>query len=235
MNEDLDRKRLELYMKDYKLETIFNEELLPHLSLYSFNQGEFICTQGEPSSMMYILVKGKVKIFTTSAEGKALILSFMKPLEVIGDIEYLQGLDMINTVEAVSPVKMIGVHHRWLNKYGKDHAPLLQFLLDIVSKKIYMKSNFLSFNLMHPVEVRLASYLMSVSYDESDAIIKGEFSTLSLVDAANLIGTSYRHLNRVIRKFCQEGLLERKRGFIQIKDREGLSIKAEHNIYEQSL
>ncbi|WP_422656955.1 Crp/Fnr family transcriptional regulator [Paenibacillus sp. EC2-1] len=227
-----DRDRLESYLRAYQLEHIFTEEWLPHVSLSYFNQGELICSQGQPASMLYILVKGKVKIYTTSAQGKALILSFKKPLEVIGDIEYVQGYDMINTVEAVSSVETIGIHHHLLNKFGKEHAPFLQFLLEIVTKKFYIKSNFLSFNLMHPVEVRLASYLMSISYDDSDALIKGEVSTPSLVDAANLIGTSYRHLNRVIQKFCEEGLIERRKGFIQILDRDGLSERAENNIYE---
>jgi hypothetical protein len=44
-----------------------------------------------------------------------LILSFKTPLEVIGDLEYVQGIDFINTVEAVCSVIMIGVDHRWLN------------------------------------------------------------------------------------------------------------------------
>lgn len=232
MKEDPDRDRLEAYLRAYQLEHIFTEEWLSHVSLVCFDQGELICSQGQPASMLYILVKGKVKIYTTSAQGKALILSFKKPLEVIGDIEYVQGYDMINTVEAVSSVETIGIHHRWLNKIGKEHAPFLQLLLEIVTKKFYIKSNFLSFNLMHPVEVRLASYLMSISYDDSDALISGEVSTPSLVDAANLIGTSYRHLNRVIQKFCQEGLIERKKGFIQILDRDGLSERSENNIYE---
>lgn len=232
MKEDPDRDRLESYLRAYQLEHIFTEEWLSHVSLVYFDQGELICSQGQPASMLYILVKGKVKIYTTSAQGKALILSFKKPLEVIGDIEYVQGYDMINTVEAVSSVETIGIHHRWLNKFGKEHAPFLQLLLEIVTKKFYIKSNFLSFNLMHPVEVRLASYLMSISYDDSDTLISGEVSTPSLVDAANLIGTSYRHLNRVIQKFCQEGLIERRKGFIQILDRDGLSERAENNIYE---
>lgn len=75
---------------------------------------------------------------------------------------------------------------------------------------------------MNPVEMRLASYLLSVSFDESDSLCKGQLSTASLMDATNLIGTSYRHLNRVIQQFCAEGLIERNKGFILVKDREGL-------------
>jgi CRP-like cAMP-binding protein len=215
----------------YKLESVFNEQILPHLSLYRFEQGELICSQGDPSEHLYLLVEGKVKIYTTSAEGKTLILSFKTPLELIGDIEYVRDIDIINTVEAVSSVCMIGVHHRWLRKYGKDYAPLLQFLLDIITRKFAIKSNSMSFNLMYPVEVRLASYLLSVSFDKSDSLFNGQLS-INIKDAANLIGTSYRHLNRVIGQFCAEGMIERSKGSILVKDREGLRAMANHNIYE---
>lgn len=232
MKEIKDRDQLDYYLHTYQLESVFHEQLLPHLSLYRFDQGELICSQGEPSQTLYVLVKGKVKIYHTSAEGKTLILSFKKPLELIGDIEYVQEIDIINTVEAVTSVCMIGVHYHWLKKYSKDYTPLLQFLLEIITQKFYIKSNSMSFNLMYPVEVRLASYLLSVSFDESDSLFHGYLSTVSLKDVANLIGTSYRHLNRVIRQLCTEGMIERNKGLIRVKDREGLSALASRNIYE---
>ncbi|GJM81692.1 hypothetical protein HMSSN139_41880 [Paenibacillus sp. HMSSN-139] len=133
-------------------------------------------------------------------------------MEVVGDVEYIRDGDIINTVEAVSPVQMIGVEYRWLRKYCADHSPLLHFLLDIITKKFYMKSSSMSFNLLYPVEIRLASYLLSVSYDEADALFLGKLGTADLADAANLIGTSYRHLNRVLQKFAASGLIERSRG-----------------------
>ena len=84
---------------------------------------------------------------------------------------------------------------------------------------------------MYPVEVRLASYLLSISCAESDALFKSHIS-ISLKDAANLIGTSYRHLNRVMTQFCEEGLIERNKGYILVKDLEGLRELAGENIYE---
>lgn len=231
MKEIQDREQLNRYLHAHQLESIFSVPLIPHLSLYCFEKGELICSQGEPSQYLYVLVKGKIKIYTTSAEGRTLVISFKTPLEVIGDIEYIRGIDIINTVEAVSPVCMIGVHYSWLKKYSSDYSPLLQFLLDIITQKFFIKSKSLSFNLMYPVEVRLASYLLSVSFDESDSLFRGQLSTSSLTDTANIIGTSYRHLNRVIHKFCTEGLIERNKEFILVKDREGLSALASHNSY----
>lgn len=232
MIEIKDTETLQSFMKAHHLEAVFNEKLTPYLKLYQYEQGELICTQGEPADHLFVLVKGKVKVFTTSPEGKTLILSFKTPLELIGDIEYVRETETVNTVEAVSPVTMISIHHRWLRKYGNDDSSFLQFLLSIITEKFYVKSNSLRFNLLYPVEVRLASYLMSVSFDESDSLLKGQHNTSSLRDAANLIGTSYRHLNRVIHQFCLDGLVERNKGGILVKDREGLQALANENIYE---
>jgi CRP-like cAMP-binding protein len=231
LKEINDQPQLQAYIETYQLEEIFNGELFPHLSLYSFEQGESICSQGEESQYLYVLVKGKVKIYTSSPDGKTLILSFKKALEVIGDIEYVRDIDIVNTVEAVSSVYMIGIHHRWLRKYASQHPPFLQFLLEIITKKFHLKNNSMSLNIMYPVEVRLASYLLSVSLDESDSHFNNQIN-ISIKDAANLIGTSYRHLNRVITQLCAEGLIKRNKGSILVKHIEGLRDLAEDNIYE---
>ncbi|MGG3281555.1 Crp/Fnr family transcriptional regulator [Paenibacillus solani] len=233
MKEIHNAELMQHFLLSNQLQSVFHDDVLPYVVLYHFEQGELVCTQGEPAETLYILVQGKIKIFTTSAEGKALVLSFKTPLEVIGDIEYIQGNPLINTVQAVSSVYMIGVPYRWLRKYGHDHAPMLQFLLRIVTRKFYIKSNFLSFNLLHPVEVRLASYLLSVSDGETDTLATDYSAAFNLTDIANLLGTSYRHLNRVILKFSQEGLIERHKGYILIKDRNALTHVAGGNIYEE--
>ncbi|WP_410768906.1 Crp/Fnr family transcriptional regulator [Fontibacillus sp. BL9] len=232
MKEMKDEELLNSYLRTFQLDSVFREPLKSHLTLYGFDVGEFICSQGEPSEVFYVLVKGKIKIYTTSVEGKTLILAFKTPLEVVGDIEYVQNTEIINTVEAVTPVHMIGIPYRWLRQYAKDDVPFLQFLLGIITNKFFIKSNSLSFNLMYPVEVRLASYLLSVSFDEGDSLFHGQLSTASLKDAANLIGVSYRHLNRILLQFCSEGLIERTKSGIIVKNREGLNALASHNIYE---
>ncbi|TKI56325.1 cyclic nucleotide-binding domain-containing protein [Brevibacillus antibioticus] len=223
MKEIENRELLQQYLHEHQLASVFYEPFLPHLSLYQFDQGEFICAQGESACHLYVLVKGKVKVFTTSPEGKTLILSIKKPLEVIGDIEYVRGISYQNSVEAASSVQMIGIHYRWLKKYGTDYAPLLEFLLQIITNKFCVKSNSLSINLLYPVEVRFARYLLSVSIEEWHPANNEEISTSNLLDAANMIGTSYRHLNRVIQQFCKEGLIERANGHLLIKNREGLA------------
>ncbi|XRG78514.1 cyclic nucleotide-binding domain-containing protein [Rossellomorea sp. GAMAL-10_SWC] len=227
-----DIEQINQFLAELHIKEVFNDDLKAHMTLHRFMQGELICSQGDLPQTLFVLVKGKVKVYTTTEEGKTLILSFKKPLELIGDIEYVRGSNYINTVEAVSAVEMIAIDYRWLKKFAKDYAPFLQFLLDIITEKFLIKSNAMSFNLMYPVEVRLASYLLSVSYHEANSLQNENLNPINLKDAANLIGTSYRHVNRVIQQFCKDDLVERKNGGILIKNRAGLSVLAGNNIYE---
>ncbi|UUZ86322.1 cyclic nucleotide-binding domain-containing protein [Paenibacillus sp. P26] len=227
-----DQELIKHYLQVHNIENTFPEAMIPYFSLHRFHPGELICSQGEAAHHMYVQVKGKVKVYTTSSLGKTLVLSFKNPLEVIGEIEYLRGISFLNTVEAVSSVDMITIHHRRLDQYGKAYPPLLQFLLDIISRKFCLKSDFLTFNLLYPVEIRLASYLMSVSMDETNSCTNKQISAEHLRDAANLIGTSPRHLNRIIRQFCEKGLMVRSKDGIAIRDWEKLESLVSHNIYE---
>jgi len=222
MNIVHDRGALDDYLREHRMENVFPDKLKPHLSLHVFDEGDLICAQGEPAETLYVLVKGKIKIYNNSAEGRTLVISFKTPLEVIGDIEYIGGTEIKNTVEAVSSVVMIGVPYPWMRKYGDDSPSMLRFLLGIMTKKFFYKTDHTSLNLMYPVEVRLASYLLSVSFDETDDGFVGRLPVSSVTDTANLLGTSYRHLNRVIRKLAAEGWIERNKTFIVVKDREAL-------------
>lgn len=201
----------------HQLQNVFHQRLISHVSLWRYQQGELICSKGDKREYMYLLVKGKLKIFTTTKEGKTFILCFKNPLEAIGDIEYVQQTDMVNTVEAVTEVHMLRISHQALMRHAKDDPRVLAFLLKGITNKFYTKSNDLSFHLLYPVEVRLASYLLSVLTGDDDARAR----PLRLTDAASLIGTSYRHINRVIQQFQEKGLIERRRGKITICDQKG--------------
>ncbi|MCA1295566.1 cyclic nucleotide-binding domain-containing protein [Paenibacillus sp. alder61] len=232
MKEIKDPILLETYLREYGLEPVLYEKIRPYCALYEYNRGDLICSQGESPEILYILVKGKLKVFTTNAEGKTLVISFKTALELVGDIEYVQETDILNTVEAVTGVHMIAVPYRILRRYGQEHAPLLQFLLKVITRKFYLKSNSISLNMMYPVDVRLASYLVAAFSDESHNPVSGLLSTAELKDVANLIGVSYRHLNRIILQFCSNGLLERKKGGLLVKNLDGLGKMAIRNIYE---
>ena len=214
------------YLNRHGLTALFPERVQQEMQLESFVGGDCLLSQGDDPQALYLLVEGKLKISMLSPEGKRLILAFKTPFDLVGDIEYIQQCLLINTVEAVTETRVIRIPYKVLRKEMGNHAPWLQFLLKTITQKFKMKSQAMNFNLLYPVDVRLASYLLSMTPTHP------ELDSTSLIDMADLIGTSYRHLNRVLQQFEQAGWITKKRGKITIIDRFSLLAQAGQNIYE---
>ncbi|WP_214712092.1 Crp/Fnr family transcriptional regulator [Exiguobacterium sp. s55] len=221
-------EQIDRYMKRYGLDGVLPLAVRPQLKLVRYATGEAICTQGAKAEQLHFLVSGKIRVAHTSAAGKRLVLSFKYPLDLIGDIEYVRRTPFLNTVEAVTPVEMIVVRFEDLARHAQDDVTWLHYLLEGITKKFEMKSQSMSFNLFYPVDVRLASYLLSMTPEETTL-----GSTVDeLTGIADLIGTSYRHVNRTLKRFVEQGLIERDRRSIAIMDRAGLIAVAGESIYE---
>ena len=214
------------FLRQHKLANLFPEKVQQLMQLESLASGERLLSQGDDSQELFLLVEGKLKISMLSPEGKRLILAFKSPFDLVGDIEYVQQCPLINTVEAVTETRVIRISYKVLRKEMGGNAAWLQFLLETVTRKFEMKSYAMNFNLLYPVDVRLASYLLSMTP------VQPKLDATSLVDMADLIGTSYRHLNRVLLQFQKAGWITKKRGKITILDRASLLAQAGQNIYE---
>ncbi|TCI34069.1 Crp/Fnr family transcriptional regulator [Exiguobacterium sp. SH4S7] len=218
---------LEQYLTQQELQ-VLPQATHEHFTLVRYEPGATICAQGDDAHHLHFLVKGKIRVAHTSATGKRLVLSFKRPFDLIGDIEYVRRTPYLNTVEAVTSVEMLVIRFDDLARHAADDVAWLHYLLEEITRKFELKSQSMSFNLFYPVDVRLASYLLSMTPDE-----RALGSTVDeLTDIADLIGTSYRHVNRTLKRFVEQGLIERDRRSIAIIDRAGLIAAAGESIYE---
>ncbi|PRO66246.1 Crp/Fnr family transcriptional regulator [Alkalicoccus urumqiensis] len=208
-------------------EQLFPDRVRPYVKETSFRQGSTILRQGEPAEELLVLIKGKIKIYTTSSEGMTVVLAFKTPVDLIGDVEYVQQIPLINTVEAVSDVTFLAVRHSILRELASEDPVLLQALLTSITQKFHTKSLAASVNQLYPVPVRLAAYLLSMLSAENDVLQASE-----LPDTASLIGTTYRHINRVLKQFEQREMIGRNRKGIWIADREAVQKEAGEVTYE---
>ncbi len=229
---DIQTEKLKDYMSQYKLDTIFPESIEKHIKMYAFQSRETLFSTGEELDEMYFLVEGKIKIFTLTPEGKSLINRFKRPLALIGDVEYVQRTSVTNSVESVTDGVMLSIPFSELAKLEKGHPAFIRFLLETVAHKFYTESYTASIHMLYPVEVRLASYLLSISSVAEGTMFHQEMRTSNLRELAEWIGTSYRHLNRVLKKMVADDIIERSNGLITIKDLDKLSTLANGNIYE---
>ena len=217
--------KLEGYIEKNELNNIFSENMKEYMKLYLFNKNEYICKEGEVLDNMFFLVEGKAKVCKNLENGRSILLSFYTPIKIIGDVEFVRSPIADCSVQAIKDTYCIGIKFDIVrNKLIKD----CKFLLNIctyLGEKISISSTNSSINLLYPLENRLASYMIAYintdDYNNKKFVFKESYNEI-----ADLLGTSYRHLNRILNKLCNEGILKKDGKEYIIEDFDKLSCLA---------
>lgn len=205
---------LEYYIKKYSLHNYLNNNLLNHLEIHTFNNTEFLCRLNEKLSYMYFLVHGKYKVTTLLSSGRSLLLCFNTPLSIMGDIELIENPYADCNVQALENCICLALPLSKIKDYGYDDPIFLRFIISSLQKKLRRNSNYMSINILSPIENRFASYLLSSlpSKTSKDTIVDID----GINNLAELLGSSYRHLNRVIKNLSDEKIIKKDKNSIQI-------------------
>lgn len=211
-------KKLNDYIKKYALYNFFSDNMDEHMSLYMFNKNDYICREDEYLENIFFLVHGKAKVSKHLENGKSLLISFYNPITIIGDVEFIRNNVTDCSVQAMKDTYCIGIKFDIVrSKLIKDCKFLLK-ICDYMSEKLKSNSNNSSINLLYPLENRLASYivaLINIDNCNNKFVFKENY-----IEIAELLGTSYRHLNRTLNKFCLDGILKKNNKEYTIQDYE---------------
>ncbi|OPY56015.1 MAG: cAMP receptor protein [Pelotomaculum sp. PtaU1.Bin035] len=70
-------------------------------NLLRADKNTVIFLQGEPGNCMYIIVKGKIKIYRTGKDGKEQTLSELTSSDILGEMSLLDGLERSASAVAI--------------------------------------------------------------------------------------------------------------------------------------
>lgn len=187
--------------------------------LSTFDAGETIFHQDRPMDCLYLVVRGTAKICTNARNGKNLILCYYVSQEILGDIELALGnYQAASTAIAVSEFSCIGIPFVQNCAYLKQNIDFMNIISRSLSTKLLASSNSYTAAALHTSEERLCSYILLSEHN-------GRFTDV-LVDVAQSVGMSYRHIFRIINKLCKEGIMEKTEGGFRILNRELLKKKS---------
>lgn len=217
-----DPNLLNYYMKKYEIADLFDNDLTPYFDIHKFKKGESITKTDESIEFFYFLVDGKAKIYKLLKNGKSLLMKFFTPLEVIGEIELIEEINANSNIDAISDCILIAIEMDTLRRFASDDIKFLKFLNKHLVIKLKEFSLSSSINQLYPLESRLASYILTTSSDGPTSKFIEGISTNKLTEMADLLGTSYRHLNRTLKNLQDSGLIQKKRTAIIIENKEAL-------------
>ncbi len=196
----------------YNIANFFSVNPIDDFSLLSFEKGEFLAMPGDYIDQIYFLVQGKLKVYASKENGQSLLFKLSTPLSIIGDIEFFDDNPCASNIEFLKDSYMLALPVSTIaSKYDSDIKFYKKISIELSEKLRY--SSFLSRSkYLYPLENRLAEYIIFLS-DNNMTV-----THINLSETADLLGTSYRHLLRVLQNFEENNIIERVNKNIYIKD-----------------
>jgi CRP/FNR family transcriptional regulator, putaive post-exponential-phase nitrogen-starvation regulator len=223
MKNKQDEASILSYVQKYKINYFLSPELMDMLVLTCFKSGEYIIKNDEEMRNVYLFVEGKAKVYYSLTNGKSLLARFYTPFEFIGDVELFNYDRYICSMKALTPVKCLALSINLIKKNIETNSKLLVYICQSLGRKLARFNETSAVNLMVPLNQRLAEYFIAI-FDEdplSKQLVK-EIQTENLSELADLLGTSYRQLTRVIKQFKDDNIIEKSGKTFKINNIEAL-------------
>lgn len=186
---------------DLPKDSVQDLEKIKYASAYP--QGAVLFVEGQSARGVYIVCAGRVKLSTTSRDGKTLILRIAQAGEVLGLHASVSGKPYELTAETLQPCQLDFIKRddflRFLQTHGDACLRAAQHLSDNCQNAYEM---IRSLGLSHSVSEKLARLLLEWATD-GEQTKDGIRIKVSLTheEMAQLIGTSRETVTRVLGEF----------------------------------
>lgn len=202
---------IEKYYNELNMQEIFINDVTKHMKLLKFDKYEYLSREEEDLEYLLFFIQGKAKVFKTLPNGRNLLLAFYNSIRVIGDIEIVKNQSATSTIQALSICYCLAIPMKKARLELTNDRKFLKFTCESLAEKLAAVSMNSSINLLYPLENRLASYINEFLTNDEDSNIYIDFDE-NLVNIAELLGSSYRHLLRTLNTLSKKGVLEKEDG-----------------------
>jgi CRP/FNR family putative post-exponential-phase nitrogen-starvation transcriptional regulator len=203
-----DKDLFDKIIRENPIEQVLTNYKTYPLELTLYKKGEHIFKYGEPLTHVCFFISGRAKVYSLLSNGKHYLHTFYNRFELIGDVEFVNNLNIKTNVQALSDVYCLSLPLNKCHNMLYDDRKFLRAACSHLSDKLDVTGQFNSHNLLYPLEERLASYIVNTS---ENLMFSENLTALS-----ELLGTSYRHLLRTIKAFCDNGYLLKENGHYKI-------------------
>ncbi|KOV70056.1 cyclic nucleotide-binding protein [Streptomyces sp. AS58] len=193
----------------------------------TYHAGEILYSPTQPSEVLFILKKGRVRVFRVSADGRALTTAIISPGTIFGEMVLLGQHMYDNYAEALDETVVCVMSRADVHKYLLSDARIAARITAILGQRLADLEQRLSDSVFKTVAQRIAATLTTLTSAQPPAgplrpVGRHPQIALTHEQLAALAGTSRETCTKVLREMEERGLLRLARGRITVLDRERL-------------
>ncbi|SCG81762.1 Crp/FNR family transcriptional regulator [Proteiniborus sp. DW1] len=185
-------------------------KLTAKISHKNYKKGQVIFFEGDISDKLYVINKGKIKIFKYTREGKEQILYILSEGDFVGDLSLLKKDEFKFNAEALENSNICVLTKDDFDEMLKENPEIAIEILQVVYDRIVKLENLIQNLSTKDIEARIAGLLLSFVKDfgvRKEDSIELELP-LSREDIANYIGVTRETISRKLGSMQDQGVID---------------------------
>lgn len=190
----------------------------------AYGKGQPVFLKGDSGTAMMAVLSGRVQICTYSNDGREVVLNVILPGEVFGEIALIDGGERTADAFAMEATELLILSRRDFLPYLERNPKVCVKLLEMMCLRMRWTSEQLEDFSFLDLRSRLAKRLVYLASIHGEETTQGTRIGVRLPQhlLASMIGTSREAVNKQLRAWEGEGIIDVSRGSITILDRAAL-------------
>lgn len=194
----------------------------------TYSAGELLFSPHNPVETLFILKRGRVRVFRVSEDGRALTTAIITPGTIFGEMVLLGQSMYDNFAEALDEAVVCVMSKADVHRFLLADQRIASRIAEILGTRLAEMERRLSDSVFKSVPQRIASTLCTLARESprTGVLTRGQQITLTHEQLAALVGTSRETATKVLGEFAERGLLRLGRGRITVLDSAGINAEA---------
>ena len=180
----------------------------------SLGTRQSVFAKRQDSDAMYIVLSGRIKIFTNSASKKRKTFAYLKEGEFFGEMSLLEGTTRSAAAQAVEPSRLLVIRKKDFQRLLAQDPKLALYLLQTVCERLRRANEEIEGLLFRNILGRVAKAMLELGRRSGETygtalILKERFTQQELAD---VVGTTREPLTRALSSLRRAGLVEQHEG-----------------------
>lgn len=187
-----------------------------------YKRKDIIFHQGDDSAVLYVVKKGKVRIFGLSPAGNETSYRIFSRHDVIGEFAAIDGRPRSTTAQALESSTLLEIKRDQFLQFIYQMPDLAMGMIKLLVEKLRFTTTFTDSMVQDDTTGRLLNMILQYNEMHGVELEAGKIYELDLFmrqeDIATMVGARREWVNRILSKWNKQGLIEYKRGKIKILD-----------------
>lgn len=175
-----------------------------------YKKGEIVFNEGDKSDRLYLITKGKMKVYRFTKEGKEQIIYLMSEGEFIGDLNLIQEDVFSFSATAIENLEVCILKKEDFDKLIYERPEISMKIMQSMYQRVKILENLVQRLGSKDIEERIAGLLLSLIKNFGKPIEKRvELKIpLSREELASIIGSTRETVSRKLSLLQDEGIID---------------------------